>query len=412
MSVVQVLVFGCLFLIGLCAIEHYTRRSPLPTVCWFVLFGIAYGVVRGRYFTQLPSMQPTPDIILYVLLPVLIFDASRKLDLASSGHVAAPVIMLASIGILVSMFVMAVPIRLMSELHWIDILFFTAIMSATDPVAVTAIFPRFEVPRRLRMLIEGESLLNDGTTLILFTLLYESAVEGQVLNIRQGLGFFAGSILGAVALGMLAGALCFLVFRQWHALKDHFVGPLFPLLVIYLLFCATQAGLDISGIISVMAATLVMRMLVQRVGLDEELPQDHFTFYRGFWEFLADLANAVLFFMLGVEIGEYSGDFAWKLTVICLAALLLSRTVVVYGFGFLFRIFHLRLPLSWLHVLNLGGLKGALSIALVLLIPRDYPYRHMFLLAALLMSLFTLLANTMAMRLYLHKADLGTEPSS
>lgn len=409
MSVVQVLVFGSLFLIGLCAITHYTRKSPLPTVCWFVLAGIAYGILRNKIYPALPTLQPTPDIILYIMLPVLIFDASRKLDLRNSEQVATPAIVLASLGIIVSMFVMAVPIKLMSRLEWIDILFFTAIMSATDPVAVAAVFAQFKVPERLRMLIEGESLLNDGTTLILFTLMYDAVIHGETLIFHRGLFFFAVSTAGAVAMGSLAGAVCFLIYRQWHALKDSFVGPMFPLLVIYLLFCAAQAALDISGIIAVMAATLTMRILVQQVGLAENAPQARMAFYREFWNFLAELANAVLFFMLGVEIGEYSGGFAWKLMIACVVALLVARSVVVYGFGLLFRGIGHGFPLSWLHVLNLGGLKGALSIALVLMIPRTYPYRHLFMLAALFMSLFTLLANTIGMRMYLNRVDLGRE---
>lgn len=406
MSLVHGLVFICIFMIGLCAVEHYTSRSSLPTVCWFVLFGVGYGLLHKSFDMRIPSLAPTSDFILYVLLPILIFDASRKLDLESSRQVAAPSIMLASLGIILSMFVMAVPIRLMSELNWLDILFFTAIMSATDPVAVTAIFKQFKVPERLRMLIEGESLLNDGTTLILFTLMYESVIQGKVLSIHEGLLFFSVSIMGAVVLGLLAGVICYFVYRQWHALKDHFVGPLFPLLVIYLLFCFTQAALDISGIIAVMSATLAMRLLVQKVGFSDGEGTHELEFYRGFWDFLSDLANAILFFMLGVEIGEYSGDFAWRLTLIGVMSLLIARSAVVYLFGLVFRIIQIPIPIAWQHVLNLGGLKGALSIALVLMIPRDYPYRHIFLLAALVMSLFTLLANTIAMRIYLKRVDL------
>ncbi len=90
--------------------------------------------------------------------------------------------------------------------------------------------------------------------------------------------------------------------------------------------------------------------------------------------------------------------------IVVIAALLISRSVVVYGFSALFRLFGIRLPASWQHILNLGGLKGALSVALILMLPEEYVHRNMFLCAALGMSLFTLVGNTLGLRLYLKKA--------
>ena len=131
MDLVGGLVFVCIFLISLCAVQHYSRRSPLPTVCWFVLFGIAYGVINKTMALRLPPLLPSPDTIFYIFLPVLIFDASRKLDLHAARAELLPAAMLATLGILASMYLMAIPILLMTELPLIDILFFTAIMSAT-----------------------------------------------------------------------------------------------------------------------------------------------------------------------------------------------------------------------------------------------------------------------------------------
>ncbi len=175
MALVKGLVFVCLFLIGLCAIEHYFRFSRLPYISWIVLFGIAYGMLNQWDIINLPSLTMTPDVILYIFLPILIFDSSRKLDLKMSRKEALPAALLATLGILASMFIMALLLKLITDLKWIDILFFTAIMSATDPVAVGAVFKQFPIPERLKTLIEGESLLNDGTTVILFLLLSGNA---------------------------------------------------------------------------------------------------------------------------------------------------------------------------------------------------------------------------------------------
>lgn len=402
MDIVNGLMFVCLFLIGLCAIGHYFRKSPLPIVCWFVLFGAAYGILRKSLFQGLPELLLSSDLILYIFLPVLIFDSSRKLVPKSSIKVMVPAIMLATLGIVASMFLMALPLSLMSSIPWLDILLFCAIMSATDPVAVTAVFETFPIPEKLRMLIEGESLLNDGTTIILFTLLTGRVIEGHVFLFDRGIAFFVLSVAESVAIGALAGWGCMLLLKNWKALKDHFVGPLFPLLCIYLVFCVTQAKLDVSGVIAVMAATLVMRGVFHRLHKETDFPSRcEVEFYNGFWDFLGDLANAVLFFMLGVEIGVHSGEIVWRLLFASVVALVFARSAVVYGFGLVFKWMGFSIPRSWQHVLNLGGLKGALCIALVLMLPRDYAYREVFLLAALTMSLFTLLVNTLTMRAYL-----------
>ena len=410
MELVKGLVFVCLFLIGLCAIEHHFRFSRLPYISWVVLFGVGYGIINQTVFPHLPDLELTPDIILYLFLPVLIFDSSRKLDLTLLRKEAVPASLLASVGILVSMWAMAVPIRWISGLPWLDVLFFTAIMSATDPVAVSAVFKQFPIPEKLKTLIEGESLLNDGTTVILFMLMSGKVLEGKELLFQKGIAVFVLSVAGAILLGGCAGLGGAWLMRRWKALKDHFVGPLLPLLIIYLTFCLAQAVLEISGVIAVMATTLTIRLVFRRAKVIDALTHCEIEFYKRFWEFLGNLANAVLFFMLGVEIGAHYYDINWLVMPGVIAALLVSRSVVVYGFSALFRVIGIRLPASWQHILNLGGLKGALSVALILMIPKEYAYRHLFLCAALAMCLFTLIGNTLALRVYLKKAGLG-EPA-
>jgi CPA1 family monovalent cation:H+ antiporter len=233
-------------------------------------------------------------------------------------------------------------------------------------------------------------------------------LEGREMFLYEEIGLFILSIAGALLLGALTGWIGAWLMRRWKALKDHFVGTLLPILIVYLTFCIAQAMLEISGVIAVMATTLVFRVLYRRFK-EEDLPtQAEMDSHKGTWEILGELANAVLFFILGVEIGSHTGDITWILMPGVIAALLITRSVVVYGFGFAFRIFRIRLPWSWQHTLNLGGLKGALSVALILMIPKEYPYRDYFLFAALAMVLFTLIGNTLAMRLYLAKVKIDS----
>jgi monovalent cation:H+ antiporter, CPA1 family len=398
--------FVSLFLMGLCAIEHYFRGSRLPTICWVLLAGVLYGGVRVRFSLEmLPPFYLAPDIILFLLLPVLIFDSSRKLDLVPARIEAIPSIVLATVGILLTMFLLAYPLWAFSGVPWLDVLLFSAIMSATDPVAVSAIFQQFKVPERLKTLIEGESLLNDGTTVILFLLLRRMVMEGGTL--KGGLVLFAISVGVATAVGIVFGVAGAWLTRRWSALHDHFVGPMIPLLFVYMTFSFVQGGLDYSGVIAVMAATLAMKVCVLRWSQQEKPREVDMEFYRGFWDFLAELANAVLFFALGVEIGANYMDISWHVMPKVIIALLMARTVVVYLLCGLISRIGWHLPLSWQHVLNIGGLKGALSVALILMLPEEYAYRQLFLCAALSLSLFTLVINPLILRFYLKKIDLG-----
>lgn len=406
MDVVHGLVFVCLFLIALCAITHYFRNSRLPVICWVVLFGVGYGMLQKFALPVFPRVHLSSDVILYIILPVLIFDSSRKLRIKIALKVALPSVLLATFGIILSMFTMALPIWFFTGLPWMDILFFSAIMSATDPVAVSAIFKVFSVPEKLKMLVEGESLLNDGTAIILFSLLFGKVVEGQELMFSQGMLMFVGAVGLAILMGVAAGWMCMALMRNWKALTDHFIGPLMPLLFVYLVFCAAQAGLNVSGVIAVMATTITMKLISIKYPKEVRVKHEQMGFYRNFWDFLSVLANSILFFILGAEIGNHSADIHWKLILVSLGALLLSRSVVVYGFGAVFRIFRIPIPLAWQHVLNLGGLKGALSVALILMIPEDYIYRDFFLLSALVMCLFTLVVNTFGLWIYIKKTDL------
>jgi CPA1 family monovalent cation:H+ antiporter len=411
MGIVEGVVALSIFLIALCALEHYTRNSRLPYVCWVLLAGLAYGVLSRTFLLKLPPMQKllSPDIVFYIFLPLLIFDSSRKLDLKASKEVAVPSFLLATVGIVLNMFVMASLIYAATRLFgisigWMDLLLLCGIMSATDPVAVGTVFKVFPIPEKLRMLIEGESLLNDGTTVILFMLLSKMVLGGESIHLLSALGIFSIAILGAVLIGIAFGAAGSWLLRRWNALSDHFIAPLLPLLFCYLAFALAQATFDISGLVAVMAETITFRIIFNRLRPEEIPAEEERERYRGLWDFLADLANVFLFFVLGVEMGIQTATPSFWVVPAGIIALLLARSATVYTLGALF----LSAPKSWLHVLNIGGLRGALCAALVLMIPHNYPYRNIFLYLALCMSLFTLIVNPLVMRGYLKKADLST----
>jgi CPA1 family monovalent cation:H+ antiporter len=234
-------------------------------------------------------------------------------------------------------------------------------------------------------------------------------LDGKEFHLLESIGFFSMAIAGAAAIGVVFGLAGSVLLRSWHAFSDHFIAPLLPILFIYLAFAMAQAGFEISGVIAVMAATITFRVIYIHLHRDESPSEKERERYLGLWDFMAGLANVLLFFVLGVEMGiriQIGGLPHWAVPA-GIAALIIARVAVIYGFGLLTRSTRMRVELPWLHVMNIGGLRGALSVALVLMIPLDYHYRDVFLYMALSMSLFSLIVNPLVMRIYLKKADLS-----
>ncbi|MHC4092434.1 MAG: cation:proton antiporter [Planctomycetota bacterium] len=412
--IVTGLFYVCLFLLAISAIEHYFRKSIVPAICWIMLGGILYGFVNATAELHLPALNVEPDLVFYVFLPVLIFDSARKLRLEDLRSVAVPIGFFASVGVVLTTVLIGVPFAWIAKVPPLDGLLFGAVLSATDPIAVSAIFGKFTFPERLKTVVEGEALRNDGPAVILCALLSGSVLQGDPFSAQKsaiGLGLAVG---GAVLIGLVMGAAGGALVRHWRVLHDRFLGALLPLIAIYLTFGVAEHFLHVSGVIAVMTATLTLGHLhIHRRG--ERGPGDGENidrFFDRFWEFLGDLANAGLFFLLGAALGAH--DFRPYLASVPLLILILlfSRSGTVYLGSGVLRLVGQRLPLPWQHVLNLAGLKGALSVALILLIPGNYQHREVFLCAAFIMILFSLVANSVAMQVYLKRTVLPGERDS
>ncbi len=404
-SVVQVVFWVCGFLLLISAIEHYTRGLLIPSICWVLLAGILYGVLRGHAGLPLPSLQPGPAVVLYILLPVLIFHSSRKLGLAELRSVLSESAFLALTGPLLGMVMLGLPLVVLADIPVPDALLFGAVLSPTDPVAVSAVFGSFEVPERLAGLVEGESLLNDGIVVVLYSVLVGWAVRDAPISVPGTVAAFLGSVFGALALGGIIGLLGALLMRLWHELHNRFIGSLIPLITVYAAFALAEHTLHISGVLSVMAATLALGAVhIHRT--EKRTTPETDRFFDDFWGFLNHLADAVLFFILGASMGQHAYRLPWYVIPAAIGLLAVFRAVLVYGGSGLLRLVERPLPVSWQNVLLLGGLRGALSVALLLMLPGAYPHRELFLCVAFGLVLFTMLANTVGMHFYLQRARI------
>lgn len=401
MAPTTTILFACAFLLMLMLVEHFSRRWAVPSVGWMLLLGLGYGLSRRLGLDGLPEVFLSPSLVIFGFLPLLIFNSSRRLHVRVVVSELPEIGSLSFAGALIGMALLAVPLVWLGSMRWMDALVFGVALSATDPLAVGAVLSRMNLPHKLVSLIEGESLLNDALVLILFSSISAAVLGDSELSASRTAGGFAYALAGAVGLGVAVGGLGGLLLRRWRDLHDRFIGAAFPLIVVYGTFAIAHSALRVSGVVAVVAATLTLSSLHthHREKTHEQRRSD--AFFEDFWSFLAILANAMLFFGMGVMVGQHPWALPWFLVPAAVAALVISRALTVYPLGSALRVFKRNLPSEWLHMISASGLRGGLSVALLLTLPPTYPHRMAMVCLAYVLVLFGLAAYVLADRCWL-----------
>jgi CPA1 family monovalent cation:H+ antiporter len=346
------------------------------------------------------------DVILLLFLPPLLFEAAFVLDLRLLWQVRAGVAALALPGVLLAMAVGGTLVHRGLGLPWAVALLFGAVVAATDPVAVLATFRALGVDRRLAVLLEGESLLNDGVALVLLVALVD-AVDGG-FRFGSAVGTFLLAVTGGAALGL---ALGWVGHRLVARADDHLTEMTVSVALAYGAFLAADA-LHLSGVLATIAAAATLGRLGRARGWvysggSEALLAD-------LWEFLAFVANAALFLLIGLavrtaDLRAHPGAVAWGV-----AAALAGRAAVAYGLGPVLDRLGFPLDRAARHLLFWGGLRGAVALAAVLSLPPDFPHRTRLLAMTYGAVLFTLLAQGLTVGPLVRRLDLqqGQVPPS
>ena len=205
MEITLILGYVCTFLFIICATIHYSKNSSIHFATWILLIGVIYGAIRHYLKVDLLQIGIRPDIVFYILLPVLIFESAQNIKFQKLREVSIEIMLFATVGMLTTAALVAVLLAWILKAPIIDMLLFGIIIAATDPVAVLAIFKRYTLPEKLKLMIEGESLLNDGTVLILYSILVALVIDNSPFafgkSILQIMWAFGGSML----LGAFAG---------------------------------------------------------------------------------------------------------------------------------------------------------------------------------------------------------------
>jgi CPA1 family monovalent cation:H+ antiporter len=359
------------------------RRLAVPYTVTLVVVGLALTSLGARAGVRLSS-----DLIIDGFLPLLLFEAALHVNLVVLRRALPAIVVLAGPGVVLSTVLVGGALVVVTDLPAATAMLFGALISATDPVAVLAIFRELRVPRRVAMLVEGESVLNDGTALVLFSLLAPAAA-GHGFDVGIAALQFGAVVLGGLLIGIAWGWAATWVLR-WS--DDHLVELSLTLILAYGSFL-TAEEIGASGVIACVAAGLVFAPRAERV-----LTGPAAALLTDVWELIAFLANSLLFLLIGeaVEIPDLwrgAGPIAWAVL-----ATVLARAVVVYGLSIPFQVTGRGLPSRERHLVFWSGLRGAVGIALALSVPDDVPGRDLLLQLTLGVVLFTLLAQGLTVR--------------
>lgn len=310
------------------------------------------------------------QLVFYVLLPILIFEASLRLKADYFFENLVYILLLAIPLMLLSTGVVAVllyqGIGYPEAFPWTVALITAAILSATDPSAVLPILRRLKVPERIIAVLEGEGLFSGAMAIVLVSILLVSLQTDQSVGFVGSVIVFAKAFTGGVFVGLLMGLLAWLLMRL---IKEPVLRGVVSLVTAYGSFLFAENILHVSGIIAVVFVGLMLNAYSQKA--DEETT----TFLHDIWEYKAGVASALLFLLLGISIQISLLADQWLAILIGIVATLFARLIIVFGGLSLGSFLPGTEPFSFKQnsLVLWGGLRGAVTIALVLSLPLTTP---------------------------------------
>jgi len=379
-----------------------TRWVRVPYTLALVIVGLLISPMRF-----IPVVHVSPELILLIFLPALLFEAAWNLKLDHLRENLAPILTLAVPGVVMSVGVVGAVLHFGVGWPWPTALLFGAIISATDPVSVLALFKKLGLPKRLNIIVEGESLINDGTAVVVFKIILAIAAGVTAETSMGGLALdsmreFIKVVFGGLAVGAVVGLAASALTSRFD---DHLLEITLTTIAAYGSFLGAE-GLHVSPVIAVLTAGLIIGNYGRRAGMSPTTQMA----VNSFWEYAAFVVNSLVFLLVGLET-QLTAMFAYSRTIAWgVLALLLSRVVAVYGLMPLANRLSAPVPFRWQHVLFWGGLRGSLSIALALSLPLTLERRSELVMMVFGAVVFSLLVQGLTISPMLKWLRLGEKP--
>ncbi len=384
---------GILLLVA-CLIAMLSRKLGLPYIVGLVVAGFLIALMPNA-----PDLPLSRDLIFNVLLPPLVFEAALQLSWPRFKHELPLTLMLAFAGVAIAAAVVAAGMHYIVGWTWIGAALFGILIAATDPVSVIAAFREMRCAPRLSMVVESESLLNDGVAAVGFAVL-SAIAAGASPGAASVVPAFLWTLGGGVAIGLaLSGAVLLVVGRT----SDPLVEITLTTIAAYGSFQAAE-HFGASGIIAALAAGLMVGNLGMG-GVISERGRDRVHYA---WDYFAFLANSIVFILIGMNAaGQPLRELGSVAVAVAIMLAVAGRALSVYPITALFSASRWRLPASYQHVLFWGGLRGALALALALAVPATVAERNAIIVTAFVVVAFSILVQGLTMPLLIKHFGLS-----
>jgi monovalent cation:H+ antiporter, CPA1 family len=366
------------------------RKIPYTLLLVIVGLGLAYVNVR--------LVNLSPELILEIFLPPLLFEAAWNVPWKSLKEYWIPCALFAVVGVLISILGVAYPLHLLQNLPFAIALVLGAALAATDPVSVIALFKELGASKKLTVLMEGESLFNDGVAVVAFVLLV-----GLPLGAEFSLSDTVARFFVFVGIGVGVGsAIGFGISYLTQRYDLPLVEQSLTLVAAYGTYLVAEE-LGGSGVIGVVIVGIILGNYGSRIGMS---PRTR-SIVTEFWEFIAFLVNSIVFLLIGSQTRFASLGEHLPLILLAIAVVVVSRFLVIFGLGALSNLLSpAKITLAEKTVLWWGGLRGSIAIALSLSLPDAIPYRQEIIDVIFGVTLFTLLVQGLSMQWLLKALNL------
>ncbi|MGB1799602.1 MAG: cation:proton antiporter [Gammaproteobacteria bacterium] len=378
------------------------RNIPIPYTVFLVILGVILGALARQYpeLALLLEFQLTSDLVLFLFLPALIFESAINLDARLLMKDIIPILMLAVPALLISAGLISVGLWLIQDFNIFHALLFGALISATDPVAVIALFKELGAPQRLTILVEGESLLNDATAIVFFGIIIGLIDNGFSGTSDIGIAIldFFYVFIGGIVVGAIIGiVISEMLYRIRAGMSSYLI---MSIVLAYSSFAIAEHVFHVSGVMAVVSSAVALGILgVSRIPQSERESVDET------WDVIALICNSLLFLLVGLSV-DISQLFAHiDSIIVAIILVLIARAAGIYTMvPATIKFFKLpHVSMGERHIMWWGGLKGGLAIAIVLSIPEHIPGRETLLYVTLGVVLFSLLVNASTIRPLMQK---------
>jgi monovalent cation:H+ antiporter, CPA1 family len=382
---------GALLLIA-SVVAMLARRFNFPYTVGLLVAGVGLS-----FFSIAPPVYLTKHLIFSFLLPPLIFEAALLLHWKELKEVLPVVLLLASVGLVVSALLTAFGLHMLLGWPLLSASIFGVLIAATDPVSVIATFKEAGVQGKLRILVEAESLFNDGIAAVLFSLVLAFSVVAAPTPLGllyEGLFIIGGGLACGLVVAM---ATLYLIDKT----EDHLVELTFTAIAAYGSFLLAE-HFHCSGVL----ATLLTGLILGNKGHLGSITEKGREAVEAFWEFAAFLANSLIFILIGIQEAKQPFASLWLPALVAIGLVLLGRALAIYPLTALFSKSRFKVEQGHQHVLVWGGLRGALALALALGLPATLPYRSEIITLTFAVVAFSVLVQGLTVTPFMKQLGL------